>query len=288
MAKDNNTNTSSNAENGKTDLEQLIKEIRELQEIELGILVDVDRLCKEHNIRYFLGEGTLLGAIRHNGFIPWDDDVDIIMPREDYNRFLEIAPELLKPKYEVQHSTTVENYWSPFIKIRLLDENQKYRQAHIAHLTNHNGALIDIFPLEYVPDPGSRKLERQHFAIHFFRMMLFIKLGLKPIDSYKKRLIKFAGHFYSVKRIHKRLDKEFNRYNDKKRQYIGSLATYHKLNKLVVPASVYEESIDHEFEGHVFPVPKEFDLLLRTVYGDYMELPPEEQRYIKHFFTADH
>lgn len=272
------------------DQQKLKIETKELQEIELKILIDIDQFCKEHNIQYFLGEGTLLGAIRHNGFIPWDDDVDIIMPRGDYNRFLELAPRLLKPKYEVQHSTTVENYWSPFIKIRLLSKEQKYRQGHIAHLTTHNGVLIDIFPLEYVLKPGNFRLKLQFFRIRFFRAMLFIKLGLlsaNSANSYKRKILRFIGKFYSVSKIHKMLDKELNRYNDKKRLYMGNLASYHQLENVVVPAYVYGESMDYEFEGYVFPIPKGYDLLLKTIYGDYMQLPPENEQCFKHHFTVE-
>lgn len=267
------------------DSRKLKEEVKEIQKIELEILVDIDRFCREHQIRYFLGEGTLLGAIRHNGFIPWDDDVDIIMMREDYNRFLKLAPEMLKPRYEVQHFTTIENYWSPFIKIRSLAENQKYRQMHIEHLTEHNGALIDIFPLDYVMEPGSFRLRLQTFRIRFFRTMLFTKLGLYPVNSWKRKVINFTGKVFSVQKIHRILDREFNRYNNKKRPYIGNLASYHELEKLVVPARVYGESIDHEFEGYHFPVPKEYDLLLKTIYNDYMTLPPKEMQYIKHHFS---
>ncbi len=194
----------------KTDLQQSRREIKELQKIELEILLNIDRFCKEHGIQYFLGEGTLLGAIRHNGFIPWDDDVDILMPRKDYDRFLQTAPEALKPEYEVQHFMTVENYWSPFIKIRSLAKDQKYRQAHIAHLTAHNGALIDIFPLEYVLKPGSLRLRLQAFGVYFFRMMLFLKLRLKKVNSPKRKIVYFIGKFYSVQRIHKAMDKTLN------------------------------------------------------------------------------
>ena len=84
----------------------ILEEIHALQDIELEILLDVDRFCRENGITYFLGEGTLLGAIRHHGFIPWDDDVDVIMKRADYERFLQLAPEGLGKQYEVQHPTT--------------------------------------------------------------------------------------------------------------------------------------------------------------------------------------
>ena len=126
------------------------KELRKLQLIELGILKEVDRICKKYHITYYMAEGSLLGAMRHNGFIPWDDDLDIAMLRKDYERFLQVAPKEISKDYEIQHSTTIAKYWSPFIKVRYLD-NREFAQTHIAHLTDHNGPLLDIFPIDNVP-----------------------------------------------------------------------------------------------------------------------------------------
>lgn len=265
--------------------DDIINEIHELQNIELNILLDVDKFCRDHKIKYFLGEGTLLGAVRHNGFIPWDDDVDIIMLREDYEYFLSMAPTLLSPKYEVQHSTTVDNYWSPFIKIRLLDENQKYRQQHIAHLTSHNGAYIDVFPLEFVPEEMSLKCRLQSTKIRFFRGMLSLKLGLRKPKNLKQYIMKMIGFIYSVKTIHIKLDNEFNRYNSGAKNYVANLASYHKLESQIVPAEIYKESVDCDFEGNKLPIPKNYDYLLKKIYGDYMKLPPVNERYTKHHFN---
>ena len=98
--------------------------LKELQRQELAILLDVQAACNELGIEFFLGEGTLLGAVRHQGFIPWDDDVDLLMKRSEYDRFLRLAPPLLAPKYKVQHSTTVANYWSPVMKVRLVEGDE--------------------------------------------------------------------------------------------------------------------------------------------------------------------
>ena len=107
--------------------------IRDLQLLELDILREVDALCRENGLTYYLGEGSMLGAIRHGGFIPWDDDLDILMPREDYETFLTLRDQL-PGTLTVQHHTTTHPYWSPTIKVRLKD-NSRFAQQHIARLT---------------------------------------------------------------------------------------------------------------------------------------------------------
>ena len=266
----------------------ILDEIKELQQIELGILLDVDRVCREEGIEYFLGEGTLLGAVRHHGFIPWDDDVDLIMKRPEYERFLQVAQRALGEKYQVQHFTTVENYWSPFIKIRLVAGEQKYRQQHIAHLTRNNGPYIDIFPMEYVPKEDSPAQRRQSFKIRLFRGMLSYKLGLRRADTLKKKIVRLCACFYSVKRIHKTLDKTFKKYASLgKTDYLATLASYHDYKCQTVPASVYDEQLFVDFEGHQLPIPKEYDYLLTKIYGDYMTPPPLDQQVIKHHFEDE-
>lgn len=273
------------------DLEQkkILEEIHKLQALELAILKDVAEVCKKHNIQFFLGEGTLLGAIRHKGFIPWDDDVDLIMERSEYERFLEVAQKELGEDYEVQHPTTVDNYWSPFIKVRKLTGDLSFRQGHIAHLTNNNGPYIDIFPMEYVPKKESFKISKTAFLIRFYRGMLSYKLGLRKPPHFYGKVLKFISNFYSVKAIHKGLQKNFTCFGKGEKEYMATFSSYHPLRCQICKSANYKETLWWDFEDTKMPVPAGYDEILTTIYGDYMTPPPEEKRVIKHhFYSGDH
>lgn len=267
--------------------EKALEQIRELQEIEMSMLLDISRVCKEHNLRYYMAEGSLIGAVRHHGFIPWDDDVDLAMPREDYLRFLEIAQEALGDAYEVQHSTTVKNYWSPFIKVRLLRHNGKFQQMHIAHLTENNGPLIDIFPLDSVPEKDSLAQRINSQKIRFYRGMITRKLGCIKGKRLADRAVTFLGRFYTVDGLHRRLDKLHTKYNSPDNPYIVNWASYYAVQKETFPREAFDEMLYLPFEQHEMPVPSGYDAVLTTIYGDYMTPPPEDKQVIKHHFGAE-
>ena len=257
--------------------------LNQLHEIELVILKEIMRICKEYKITYYMGEGSLLGAIRHQGFIPWDDDIDVIMPRKDYELFLKIAPQVISKKFEIQHSTTIDNYWSPFIKVRYLD-NSFYRQKHIAHLTDHNGPLIDIFPLDNVPKKDSFGQKIQALTIKLNRGMLSYKLKIRIPKKWKGYIVKFLSNFVSVKHIHKVLAKTFIKYNCSDNPYIVNLGSYYSYDKQTHPKEWYGKPRMVKFENLTVPVPCEAEKILTCIYGDYMKLPPRSKRVIKHHF----
>ncbi len=257
--------------------------LRKLQLIELDILKEVDRICKKHHITYYMAEGSLLGTIRHHGFIPWDDDLDIMMLRKDYDKFLELAPHEIGKEYEIQHSSTIKNYWSPFIKVRYLD-NSEFAQKHIAHLTEHNGPLLDIFPVDNVPKVDSLGQHLQAIKIKLYRGMLGLKLYRKP-KSIKSWLVWFLSKFYSVKKLHRKLDKTFKKYNNKDNKYLVNLASYYSYKKQTFPLKYYGKPRYIKFENIKVPVPKEAEKILSKIYGsNYMEIPPLEKRITKHHF----
>ena len=179
--------------------------LRELQLAELSILREVDALCRRHHLTYYLGEGSLLGAIRHHGFIPWDDDLDILMPRADYERFLALRGEL-PPTLAVQHHTTVKRYWSPTAKVRLLD-NRRFAQQHITHLTDQNGPYIDIFPLDSVPTEDSPAQRRQTRRFRIYRALLMGKTRVRPLNNAKNILWRVLSRPFPLRFLFDRLDR---------------------------------------------------------------------------------
>lgn len=264
----------------------IMEEIKELQEIELSILLDVKKVCEEHKITFFLGEGTLLGAVRHKGFIPWDDDVDLIMPRDQYEKFLKVAPKALGEKYEVQHPTTVKNYWSPFIKIRLLVHDTKFAQQHISHLSKNNGPYIDIFPMEYSDKKDGFQISKTAFLIRYYRGMLSYKLGIRKPPHFYGKILKFISFFYSVDRIHEGLRRTLLPYDEPGKKYMATFLSYHPLKGQIVDAKNYGEVLEWDFEEYKMPIPIGYHEILTTIYGDYMTPPPEDKRILKHHFYS--
>ncbi len=267
--------------------EKALEQIHELQQIVQGILLDVAQVCREEGLRFYMAEGSLIGAIRHHGFIPWDDDVDIAMPREDYEKFLQVAQARLGDRYKVQHSTTVENYWSPFIKVRLVTDDPKFRQMHIAHLTKDNGPVLDVFPLDNVPKLSSfgQKLNRKLIGI--FRGMITRKLGCLPHNTLASAGVYYLSFLFSMKRLHRILHWLHTHYNSPDNGYIVNWASYYALEKETFPREAFGQPLFVPFEDYEMPVPSDYDTVLRTIYGDYMTPPPEDKRVIKHHFGVN-
>lgn len=261
--------------------------LRQLQLAQLSILREIDTFCRTYDISYFLGEGTLLGAVRHQGFIPWDDDLDLLMKRADYERFLQLAVQHFPDGYAIQHHTTVSDYWSPIIKVRATKGpfSPFLCQQHIASLTKDNGPYVDIFPMEYLPRKDSLPQRIQSTQLRLLRGMLSQKCGLFPPKNWMGRLLKGASRFCSMGWIHRRLERTVTRYGSKPREFIGTLSSYHPYKAQVVPAEVYDTTLWVPFEGGIYPIPAGYDVLLQTIYGDYQVLPPPAERVGKHYFA---
>ena len=254
-----------------------------IQNVLVGYLLEFDRICRKHNIKYFLGGGTLLGAVRHEGFIPWDDDADIMMLREDYDKFLEIAQSELPEGLTLQTSKTDKYCHYPFAKIRL-DDTMFATKYSKTHGKMNNGMAFDIFAHDNTANSAlGQKLHLQFTLL--IRAMIFNKWNHRKINN-KKKVQSFVANILKAifpirvsQWIQYRIFKIFKHKKNAKYLYDGmGRNVYHG----AFPKSYLDEVIYVKIHGHDFPIPKEYDKYLTYLYGDYMKLPPEEKRIPEH------
>lgn len=253
-----------------------------IQNLELEILEEVDGICRRNGIQYTMGYGSLIGAIRHDGFIPWDDDVDICLLRKDYIRFREICRKELNSRFFYQSNETDPEYFLLYDKIRL--NGTIFRESHLSSYNIHHGVYIDIFPIDYVPD-NSLKQVFQYVCFHFFRSGLMSKyIVLKAREGRKKYAAKFLRVIYSVfplSFLYKNANKVATWYDKTPQKRIMNFLTPYRL-KEIFDGVLYDEYVEHKFEGMNVRIVKGYDMFLRQIYGDYMQLPPLEKRNTRH------
>lgn len=260
------------------------KTLRKVQLTQLEIAKEVKRICEKYHIRYFLTAGTLLGAIRHQGFIPWDDDLDIAMLKADYDRFIEFANVELKPSYELQTWNNDSEYPFEYAKVR------KKGTIYVEGKSNsekEQGIFIDIIVyINMTDDLQLQKLE--HDKMLEIHRMLLVKCHYKPwYDggriSVKKRIgylwYKIKAIFYSKGELKRKFELIQSSYPDTTNSLFG-MTTRKEFTPL--KREWFLESISVIFEDDVFSIPKGYENYLRTYYGDYMQLPPEDKRGNQH------
>ncbi len=248
--------------------------LRDLQLEELDILLEIDRICKKHNIRYFLNAGTLLGAIRHKGFIPWDDDIDICMPLKDYRKFKKISKKELNQSYFLQsYDTDLTSIW--YSKVR--KNGTTAIETGGTENSFHQGIWVDVFPLIGVKKDA-------YWLKSIAKRACFAKKLLTIKNSY----IEAGKDLPTFKKIHKLVPLAIIRLFAKV-MYLTTFKSHEKYHfcyclwaqktfKAKYNSALFNESCEVEFEGYMFPSPKNWDEYLTIEYGDYMTPPPPEKR----------
>ncbi|MBR2965583.1 MAG: LicD family protein [Clostridia bacterium] len=255
------------------------EERREIQRGSLEALKELKRLCDKHGLRYYLVAGTLLGAVRHGGFIPWDDDVDVAMPRSDYKRLESLAKKELSPNFFYQTEKTDKH--SPFFFAKLRKDGTSVTEFLFRGSKMHTGCYVDIFPLDRCP--SREKRARRFFKLtSFFTCALIAKTSDNFVCEYTKKGALFA---FSVMKKLPRCILLFLRNAVRvyytltsSKKVICTVAGSYGYPRETYPSEWFDERAELKFEDEVFPVPKEYDKALTHMYGDYMTPPPENER----------
>lgn len=251
-------------------------ELKELQKCILDILIYIDSICTKNNIKYIISSGTCLGAIRHKGFIPWDNDADIIMDRENYNKFYDIMQNE-HGRYQIFSYKNKPDYNYPFDKV--VDTHTTLVEDFIKP-TKGMGVYVDIFPIDFVPND---KKERDLFINKIRKTRLILYYKTSRSKNKIKQIAKSCLFFWvNPKKYCKKLNQLCQKYNKVKTDYLMDVVW----GKKYFDANIYDELIKVPFEGHDFYIPKMYDEYLTAIYGDYMTLPPLEQRKV-HYIDAN-
>lgn len=252
------------------------RSLRMLQMIELEMLLEVDRICKKYQIPYNIIGGTLLGSVRHKGFIPWDDDADLAMMRKDYKRFRSICREELdSSKYYFQDAEVTEGYRWSYGKLRRKDT--LFLRESQEHMPYEQGVFIDIFPVDHVPDAYIPR------AIYNFLCFCVRKILWSEVGKYQERNILKRNVYRllsmipekDVIRCYKRMVHNQNAI-DSRYARIGLMPVPGK--GFGYPKKWYTQSADYEFEGYSLKGIRDAHDFLTFIFGNYMELPPKKNR----------
>ena len=267
--------------------------LEEIQKIELDILIYLDKICKENNIKYYLSSGTLLGAIKYKGFIPWDDDIDVVLFRSDYLKLIDVLGKN-DEKYKILSIYNTEDYYYPFAKLVdtrtvLIENSKKIKDM---------GVYIDIFPIDgYITENIEKEISQlrilRNLMVRRYRIKNCIRNNFDYIidgkTNVKHKKIKdiiygfidyitlpLGYNFYT-----KLFDKKISSVNANDSKYIGVRVGNFGFKEAFLKKDIIEQDI-YEFEGHKFTSFKNYDLYLNSKYGDYKKEPDISQRKSHH------
>lgn len=254
--------------------------LHRLQLTELEILQVIDDFCKKHNIRYSLYAGTLLGAVRHQGFIPWDDDLDICMERADYDRFVRLWEEEKPVGYVLMNKETAPGFDQSFTKIR--KEHTTFLQKNWEIGQFHTGIFVDVFPVDRIPDGRIKRLWYRFVCLCY---LIFTREFIPPKGSWLQKLtanaLLFCIRGESRSRLRKKLLRRLTKYNQDKSLSMIMTETKAAVSR-ILPSDLMDVFITMPFEGRECMCTAQWEAFLEIKYGDYMTLPPESGREWTH------
>ena len=255
------------------------EKFRALQLVQAEIMDDIHRICVKNNLKYYMIGGTALGAVRHKGFIPWDVDIDIAMPRESYEKFIKLADTELQSNLECHTYKTDKVFYSPHIIVTLKNSSIILRGVD-PNITRW-GIYVDILPLDQVPADKEEKKKHERM-LNFIKQLKFYKdIGIYDYNSWAikflKRTIKAllsCVSYYTLNSLQQKIAMRYNSLPDTGE--ICSTLSHYKYEKLCMAKSIFGTPKLYSFEGREYYGPENMESYLRNIFGDYMKLPPKE------------
>lgn len=255
--------------------------LKKLHTVETEMLAELDRVCRKNDIPYYITAGTLLGAVRHKGFIPWDDDMDVSMARTDFKRFLEACKTDLGEDYYIECQELNPDYWYAIPKI--CKKNTVFKNIQDSNLDENIGIYVDIFMLDNVPKQTGKV---QGFYAALANLLQATVSNRKTNFNVKKMSFKSKFFFYltkpfSIRTLSLWRTKIAAHYSDNCDYFINLASRYGRVKQTIHKSKFYPP-VELEFDGYKFLAPKEYEYILNRIYGDYMQLPPIEKRHTTH------
>lgn len=257
--------------------------LEEIKQTQLSVLRTVDKFCRSNNIKYTLAAGTLIGAVRHNGYIPWDDDIDIYMLREDYERFLAV---FTVENYRVYTYKNDSDYNFPFAKVA---DERTILNEYKSDVKRNLGINIDVFPVDNMPNDKEeakalmRKIYFYKKIVGYKRSVISKNRGILrncALAVYKLLLLPFSFNFFN-----NIIERQALKFQDVKTDFVGNMVYGYGLKERC-PNIGYDNHIEMSFEGYPFKVISSYRTYLTNVYGDYMTPPPIDKQVAHHYFEA--
>lgn len=258
------------------------KILKHLQRLELMILKDFIKICEENNLTYYIYAGSLLGAIRHNGFIPWDDDLDVVMFRDHYEKFKKIFLATPNEKYELLTNETSDDYFHLLSKLMI--KGTLFEEEWVNQVDFHVGINMDIFVLDDLANNKFKRFYQLKKSFLYNKLLIMSKIKLDDLPFVTKAVTHLGYHVLNLFKIkpstiNRRCLNFLKKYRDENCECVFDISATAEEYPLIYHKKDFNKVVKVKFEDIEVNAPINYDKILKNLYGNYMELPPKDKRY---------